>query len=179
MSPSNGKKKQKPDVSAVSAEEQEIEETEQSKRQLIHPYISKELHQKVRLYCTLAGISGSKFAEAAFTEFLSDAADSASILKKLDRYYNKMEVIDSNVQILSEAFGLFLQYWFAHTPSIQEEDKKIASHNGKQRYEAFIEYLHKNMISGRRFADEFVVPLADEEELRRAAEDGYDSHKKE
>jgi hypothetical protein len=178
MSPSkNGKKKQNPDVSVVSAEEQETEEQE-SKRKLIHPYLSKELHQKVRLYCTIAGISTSKFAEAAFAEFLSDAADSASILKKLDRYYHKMEVIDSNVQILSEAFGLFLQYWFAHTPSIQEEDKKMASHNGKQRYEAFVEYLHKNMISGRRFADEFVVPVADEEELRRAAEEGYKPYEK-
>ncbi|NTW15840.1 MAG: hypothetical protein HGA41_00025 [Syntrophaceae bacterium] len=173
MSPVNRDDKQKLDGSPARSKKKKTSEGDSSKTQLIHPYISQELHKKVRLYCIKKGISTSKFTEAAFQEYLSSTSDSGSILKKLDRYYHKMEVIDSNLHILSEAFGLFLQYWFAHTPAIQDNDKKMASYNGKQRYESFVEFLNKHMIAGHRFADEFVVSLASDEELKRVAEDGH------
>ena len=141
----------------------------------LNPYITDELYKKVRVYCARKGLSISGFTETAFEEYFHNDFDSESVLKKMDRYFHRMESMDSNLNIMSEAFALFLQFWFAHTPEIAQDDKKEASFNGKARYSAFIQYLGEQMINGRRFADEFVVPVANNEELKQAARNESDN----
>ena len=136
----------------------------------MNPYVTDDLYKRIRIYCAKKSMSISAFAEAAFEEYLSERDDAEAVLKKLDRYYLRMDKIDSNLNILGEAFTLFLQFWFAHTPPIPDIDKKDANFKAKERYAAFIEYLRNNMLDGRRFADQFVEPVANENELRFVTE---------
>ncbi len=141
-----------------------------TKRQNIHPYLSPELFRRFKLYCKQKGVTETSVVEAALNQYLDETSDLVLILKKLDRIGRGVNRIDNQVNISAEAFGLFLQYWFAHTPEIAEEEKALANADAKRRYRAFIEYLTNRLGAGSRFTDELVKDfvVGDDDELRQA-----------
>jgi hypothetical protein len=134
----------------------------------VHPYLSADLNQKLRLHCAEKGYSISGFIEQVLCDYFDELHDKDSVLKKLDRQYHKFESIDSNTKVLGEAFGLFLRFYFSHTVDLPEDEKRPAWISGGDKYMKFVEYLKKNMLDGRRFIDEFVEPVADSDELRKS-----------
>ncbi len=112
----------------------------------------------------------SSVVESALSQYLDEKCDLALILKKLDRIGRGVNRLDNQVNISAEAFGLFLQYWFAHTPEIAEEEKSLANADAKRRYRSFIDYLTQRLGAGSRFTDELVKDfvVGDDDELRQA-----------
>ncbi len=143
-----------------------------TKRQNIHPYLSPELFRRFKQFCKQKGQTETSVVEAALTQYLDEKCDMSLILKKLDRISRSVGRVDNQASVSAEAFALFLQYWFAHTPEIAEEEKSLANTDAKRRYNAFIEYLTAKLGSGSRFTDEIVkdFTVGNEEELRAAAE---------
>ncbi|KAA6230472.1 hypothetical protein [Chlorobium phaeovibrioides] len=141
-----------------------------TKRKNIHPYLSPELYQRFKSYCKQKGVTESSVVESALTQYLDEKCDLALILKKLDRIGRGVNRVDNQVNISAEAFGLFLQYWFAHTPEIAEEEKSLANADAKRRYRSFIDYLTQRLGAGSRFTDELVKDfvVGDDDELRQA-----------
>lgn len=136
----------------------------------LHPYLTNDLYKRVRVYCATNNLSVSGFAEKVFEEYLSGKSDNGNFIKHLSRHGHRLDVIDGNVNILIESFGLFLQFWFAHTPQIPDDQKKSANLQGQERYGAFLKYLQANLLEGRRFMDQFVEDVGDQDELRNMLE---------
>ena len=70
---------------------------------------------------------------------------------------------------MAEAFAIFMQFWFAHTPSIGENEKDAARREAWNQYQKFVEYVATQMAGGHRFIDDLVQDVVgDEEELKQA-----------
>lgn len=143
-----------------------------TKRKNIHPYLSAELHSRFTQYCNQRGVTATSVVEEALSQYLEEKDDTASVLKQLQRQNRSIMRVDNQVGVLSEAFSLFLQYWFAHTPELHPEEKSAASLDAKRRYNDFVEFLVKRMGTGSRFSDEIIKEsLHDGYELRDAAKE--------
>jgi hypothetical protein len=67
---------------------------------------------------------------------------------------------------LSEAFGVFVQVWFAHTPTLDEEEKRSARRDAESRYRRFLEPVARRCSGGPRFLDDLPRQVvADDAEL--------------
>lgn len=141
-----------------------------TQRKNIHPYLSPELYRRFKTYCRQKGVTETSVVEAALSQYLDDTNDLSLILKKLERIGRGLSKVDNQVNIHTEAFGLFMQYWFAHTPEIAEEEKTLANADAKRRYRAFVEYLTHRLGKGSRFTDELVKDfvVGDDGELEDA-----------
>jgi hypothetical protein len=67
---------------------------------------------------------------------------------------------------LSEAFGVFVQVWFAHTPTLDEEEKKSTRRDADSRYRRFLQHVTQRFSGGPRFLDDLPrESVADDAEL--------------
>jgi len=142
-----------------------------TKRKNIHPYLSPELHSRLTKYCAQRGATVTSVVEEALNQYLEEKDDTGSVLKQLQRQSRNLMKVDNQVGVLAEAFSLFLQFWFAHTPELREEEKSAASLDAKRRYHDFVEFLIKRIGTGSRFSDEILKESLDGFELREAAKE--------
>ena len=142
-----------------------------TKRKNIHPYLSPELHSRLTKYCAQRGATVTSVVEEALNQYLEEKDDTGSVLKQLQRQSRNLMKVDNQVGVLAEAFSLFLQFWFAHTPELREEEKSAASLDAKRRYHDFVEFLIKRIGTGSRFSDEILKESLDGFELRDAAKE--------
>lgn len=141
------------------------------KRKNIHPYLSPELFQRFKSYCSKRNISQSSVVEAALQEYLDDNSDIRLLLRRLDRQGRHLDQVERDVTALAEAFSVFVQLWFAHTPRLGDEDKKGAEKEAWNRYSQFVEYVARQLGGGHRFINDLVEDvLGDEEELKKAVD---------
>lgn len=76
---------------------------------------------------------------------------------------------------MTEAFAVFVQLWFAHTPSIGENEKDAARREAWNQYQKFVEYVATQMAGDHRFIDDLVQDtIADEDELHQAVRNSDD-----
>ena len=68
---------------------------------------------------------------------------------------------------MTDAFGVFVQFWFVHTPRLRDEDKKSAEKEAWNRYSQFVDYVSRQLAGGHRFVNDLVDDVvADDEELK-------------
>jgi len=126
------------------------------KRKNIHPYLSPELMKSFKSYCNKNNVSQSSVVEAALQEYLDDNSDIRLLLRRLDRQSRHLDRIKRDVTVLSEAFGVFVQLWFAHTPRIGDTEKKSAEKEAWSRYSQFVDYVSNQITGGHRFINDLV-----------------------
>jgi len=142
------------------------------KRKNIHPYLSPELFKSFKGYCNSRNISQSSVVEAALQEYLDENSDIRLLLRRLDRQGRHLDRVERDLTALAEAFGVFVQLWFAHTPRLGDEDKKGAEKEAWNRYSQFVDYVARQLGGGHRFINDLVEDvLGDEEELKKAVSD--------
>jgi hypothetical protein len=139
-------------------------------RTRIQPYIDIGLAKQLEMYCGAAGITESAAVQAALRQYLDRTSDATLILQGLARLGRAEERTKRDVEILSEAFGTWVEIWFAHTPHIDEELKSLARRSAARRYAQFVEHVSRRFSGGHRFIDTLPQePIADEAELTRLA----------
>jgi len=111
-------------------------------------------------YCNKNNVSQSSVVEAALQEYLDDHSDIKLLLRRLDRQSRHLDRLERDMGVLSEAFGVFVQLWFAHTPRLGETEKKSAEKEAWGRYSQFVEYVSKQITGGHRFVDDLVQDIA-------------------
>jgi hypothetical protein len=134
-----------------------------SDRQIMRSYLPAALRKRVRVYAAKKGVSESSVTNAALLRYLEDANDVPLLLRKLERLDRKLAGVRSDTDVLSEAFAVFVQLWFAHTPRLADAEKPGAEHSALQRFGEFAEHVADKIAAGASFTAELrKTEIADE-----------------
>jgi len=139
--------------------------SKQSESYRIRPYLSPTLHKRFKRYCKAHGHSESSVTEAALLEYLDETKDMTLLLRRLDRQQRMIGQLQRDFNVLSEAFGVYVQLYFAHTPEVETHSKEAAKHQGLKRYNQFVDYVAQQYSGGHRFINDLAEDVADPSEL--------------
>ena len=136
----------------------------------IHPYVPPELARRIKDYGTARGLTGSQVVHAALTQYLDGTSDMALVLRRLNRLVEVLDRMYRDLLIFLEAFAVFVELWFAHTPSIPSEAKESARRSAAARFEKYKEFVAERFEGGPRFIDDLPQEaITDDEESREIA----------
>ena len=124
------------------------------RRVRVYTRLSATLRDRLTGYCAASGIAECAVFEAALQQYVGGTSDLTLVLRRLNRLGREGARIHRDLELLSEAFGVFVRLWFAHTPSIPEEGKPTARSTADNRYRQFVEHVTQRFSTGRRFLDE-------------------------
>jgi len=148
------------------------------RRKNIHPYISDEILKRFKKYCSSMNLTESSVVEAALQKYFdADSKDFPLLLKRLDRLQRALGRIERDLSMLAEAFSVFVQLWFAHTPKIDEDEKDASKRQAGDRYNQFVDFVASKLTSGHRFIDDLVqfdlTDGSDPKEISKTQEAGF------
>jgi len=136
----------------------------------LHPYVEQALANRLSAHCAATGIPSSSVVEAALRQYLDGTSDRTLILRLLNRLSRAEARTQRDLELLSEAFGVWVRVWFAHTPPMEGAAKELARRTAESRFAQFVEHVVERFSGEKRFLD--VLPrevLADEVELEKIA----------
>lgn len=127
-------------------------------RTRIHPYVTRELAARLDAYSAARGITESATVEAALEGHLDGGEkDHEVIIRRLDRLGRAVGRQQRDLEVLSEAFALFVRFWAAYLPDLSEVDMEAAKRRGVRYYEGFLGHLSERLASSSRLVKS-VVP---------------------
>jgi hypothetical protein len=143
-------------------------------RARVHARLTTTLRDRLAGYCQASGLAERNVIETALQHYLNATSDATLVLRRIDRLGRAEARLQRDVELLSEAFAIFVQLWFAHTPSVPPQVKVEARATANSRYKQYVQYIVRQYSGGQRFLDDLPRELvADEAELRSiAATDG-------
>jgi hypothetical protein len=120
-------------------------------RQPIKTYVPLDLRQRLRQYAAKKGVSESAVNHAALERYLEEGTHEPSVLRKLERIERNQERHWRDLDLFAEAFAVFVQIWFAHTPRLPESDRPLAQDSALRRFREYAEHVGDKMADGERF----------------------------
>jgi predicted transcriptional regulator len=137
------------------------------------PRVSAEVAQRLSDVCASTNATETAVVEAALRQHLDGTSDRTLLFRRLDRLGRALDRSHREIELLSEAFGVFVHVWFAHTPPLDEEEKKSARRDAESRHKQFLEHVTRRFSGGRRFLDDLPrESIADDAELIALAREG-------
>lgn len=91
--------------------------------------------------------------EAALRSFLSpDNPEQleAALSRRLDRIDRRIEALDQQAEISTEALALFVRFWLTANPPLPDSALAAAQTQGKERYDGFVEALARRLEGSSR-----------------------------
>ncbi|MGA3124855.1 MAG: hypothetical protein ABSF69_29260 [Polyangiaceae bacterium] len=122
----------------------------------LQPYVEGALAERLEQFCAAADATESAVVVAAIRQYLDGTSDATLYLRRLDRLGRALARSQRDVELLSEAFAVFVRVWFAHTPVVPESGKKSARAGAEIRYRQFVEHVAEQFSGGRRFLDDLL-----------------------
>jgi len=111
--------------------------------------------------------------ESALTQYLDhEITDRALLLRRLNRLDRQITTFQRDFDLFSQAFGVFVQVWFAHTPQIPEAGRSAAEQTALKRYRRFLDHVSRQLEDGVRFARELAPETEPDTEVREQTEGG-------
>lgn len=138
-------------------------------RKNIHPYLSDDLLAQFKKYCATANATESSVVEEALQRFFDDRYDVQLLLRRLDRHGRSIDRIKRDVDFFAQAFSVFVQVWFAHTPKLPDDARPAANSIAQKRYGDFVDYVARSCASGEKFFELLTQDVAASEDLAAAA----------
>jgi hypothetical protein len=133
-------------------------------------HLSATLRDRLSSYCAASNVTERAVFEAAIEQYISGTSYMTLVLRRIERLYRAADRVHQDLELLSAAFAVFVQLWFAHTPSLREEVKPAAREDAESRYQQFKDYVTQEFAGGRRFLDDLPrEAIADEAELAAMA----------
>jgi hypothetical protein len=138
----------------------------------VYTRLTATLRDRLAGYCDASGVAQCAVFETALEHYLNGTNDMTLVLRRLDRLGRAGARVHRDVELLSEAFAVFVQLWFAHTPSVPAHAKADARATAESRYKQFVQHITHQFSGGRRFLDDLPRELlASEAELDALAVD--------
>jgi hypothetical protein len=129
-------------------------------------HLSATLRDRLSSFCAASNVTERAVFEAAIEQYISGTSDMTLVLRRIERLYRAADRAHEDVELLSAAFAVFVQLWFAHTPGLREELKAAAREEAESRYQHFKDYVTQEFAGGRRFLDDLPrEAIADDAEL--------------
>lgn len=146
--------------------------TARNLRRRLYPYVTRELGDRLAQYCAASNTTESAVVAAVLRQYLDKTGDATLLLRRLDRLGRAVARLQRDLELQSEAFAVFVQVWFAHSPTLPADSRRTAQAAAEERYEKFVHYVAEQFSSGHRFLDDLPrETLVDDAELV-AASDG-------
>jgi hypothetical protein len=124
-------------------------------RTRIHPYVLPEISKRLAAYCGAKGLSESAAVEAAVSQYLDGREkDNDLILRRLDRLTREFGRQRRDLEVLSEAFAMYVLYWFKYVPERSHAEEQAAESLSLRRFDKFIEWVSVRMGRNARLASE-------------------------
>jgi hypothetical protein len=120
----------------------------------IHPYVDAALAQRLAVHCASTGLSISKVVEQALGEHLGDEKRTLAVLLGLERIGRAIERMHRDLELLMEAFGIWVKIWFAHTPRIDGQDLDLVRRLAESRFAEFVEEVAQDYSSDHHFLED-------------------------
>jgi hypothetical protein len=122
-------------------------------RTRIHPYVLPNISQRLAAYCGAKGLTESAAVEAAIEQYLDGSErDSALILRRLDRLARDSAEQRRTLEVLSEAFAMYVRFWFVYMPQWSEAEQTAGIRRAGPEFERFIGIVSDAMARGPRLA---------------------------
>ncbi len=122
-------------------------------RTRIHPYVLPEISNRLAAYCGAKGLTESAAVEAAIEQYLDGGErDGALILRRLDRQARDSADQRRTLEVLSEAFAMFVRYWFVYVPQWSHAERAAGARRSVTEFERFIGFVSDAMARDSRLA---------------------------
>ncbi len=136
----------------------------------IHGYVPRTLHKRLQEYAAKKGVSESSVTHAALSRYLNDSDDTPLMMRQLQRLERSVERLHREANVRAEAFAVYVQMWFAHTPRLEESERPHAQRSAFQRFREYSDHVSEKIAEGGSFVAALVrEDLADDDELNAAA----------
>ena len=134
----------------------------------IQPYVSPEIHRKLRAHSAANDLTDSAVAEAALADFLEpDGVDEALIMRRLDDVAQVLAQLQHDVAVVSQAVGIFAhQSFLAPRPTITQE----ATRQADGIYRACLERISAHLSVGVTLAAEVRIASANPSQARSGSD---------
>jgi hypothetical protein len=116
----------------------------------IQPYVSPEVHRKLRAYSAMHDLTDSAVAEAALTEYLGrQEIEEALVLRRMGSVDEAVARLQRDVDVLSQTVAALARYALASAPA---EFPPGAGRRARQLFTQVLAQAAKEMDSGVRLA---------------------------
>lgn len=120
-------------------------------RKRIHPYVAPDLAKRLAAYCATRGVTESAAVQSAIENHLDGVEkDNDVILRRLDRLGRASVRHQRDLEVLSEAFAVFVRYWAAYLPERSRAEQDAAQPLAARRYEQFVDLVSAALARGSR-----------------------------
>ena len=85
--------------------------------QVVHSRLKRRTYNRFKAYTARTGASESAVINAALEKHLDNSADTALIIRRLDRLSRAVARTHRQSDTIAEVLSAFIQIWFAHTPA--------------------------------------------------------------
>lgn len=103
--------------------------------------------------------SKSSVIDAALSDFFNNTTDSDVLYRRLDRQQRAVGKVSRDLEVLQEAFAVFVRIWFAHTPRVGEGERDSAQAYASKRYEQYCDFVSKQLAQGHTFIDDIATDV--------------------
>jgi hypothetical protein len=132
----------------------------------LQPYVPDEISRRLEAACASTNVTESAFVTSALQERLDGTSDMTLILRRLNRLGGAIARMHRDLELCSEAFGVFVRHALAHAPHVPEDRRDELRARAENRYKQFLEHVVEQYSGGRRFLDDLPhEPVADDSEL--------------
>jgi len=117
-------------------------------------YIDSKTADRLRAHAAARGVSETSLVDDALRQYLDGTSDATLYLRRLDRLGRELRRNQRDLELLSEAFSIWVRLWFAHTPGLPDEAKQAARASAEGRYRQYVEHISSQFSGGKRFLDD-------------------------
>jgi len=151
----------------------------------IRPRIYPMTHSRLLAYAQSTGKTQSEITDAALRHFFrnQDAeVQENALLRRLDHTTGQLGRVDRDVRLLTDAFTLYLQYFFTVIPDISPSQSDARAAQGVKHFHDFLDRYRdfvksgganiKNAVEDLLVTDQSFFSDEDIEKLKENARDG-------
>jgi predicted DNA-binding protein len=125
-----------------------------SDRQRITPYVPTELARRLDAVCATTHVTESAYVTDALQRHMDGTGDMTLILRRMDRLGRALTRVHRDLELYSEAFGVFVRHALAHAPNVPEGRRDEMRARAESRYKKFVEHVAEQYSGGHRFLDD-------------------------
>ncbi len=129
----------------------------------VNVHITEEVWERLNKVTDRPDVSKASIVDAALAAFLSPEADDkrdAAIIRRLDKIDRRLEKLEEQNVVISEAIGILAHYTCYYAPRIPEAEVDASKAFANKRYEHFLRSLGERIHKGPWLGDKANLALA-------------------